>query len=62
MAAQLSQAYISEEEYLAAELLSETKHEYIDGVTYAVAGVSKNHQRINLNLSSALLQRLQERP
>ena len=29
---------ISEEEYLDGELISELKHEYIDGYVYAMAG------------------------
>lgn len=41
---------ISEEEYLAGELISEIKHEYIDGYVYAMAGASKNHDKITINL------------
>ena len=46
--------WISEEAYLQSELLSEIKHEYIDGVIYAMAGASKNHQRISGNVSREL--------
>ena len=42
--------FISEEEYLEAELTSEIKHEYIDGYVYAMSGASKNHNRIALSL------------
>lgn len=42
---------ISEEAYLSDELISEIKHECIDGDIYAVAGSSKNHQRITMNVS-----------
>ncbi len=53
---------ISEQEYLAGELVSEIKHEYIDGIPYAMAGASKNHQRITGNLFSALLIHLKNTP
>lgn len=53
---------INEQEYLAGELISEIKHEYIDGIPYAMAGASKNHQRITGNLFSALLIHLKNTP
>ena len=46
--------YITEQEYLDGEKLSETKHEYIDGQVYGMAGSSKNHNRITLNIAFAL--------
>ena len=46
MALQAQNLYISEEDYLAGESASEAKHEYIDGKVYAMAGASKNHQRL----------------
>lgn len=39
-------AYISEEEYLEIEKNSDTKHEYIDGEIFAMAGAKLNHQRL----------------
>ncbi len=54
--------WISEEAYLQGELLSETKHEYIDGAVYAMAGASKNHQRITVNVLSELLTQLKNTP
>ena len=39
--------HMSEEEYLAFEHESETKHEYIGGEVYAMVGASPNHSRIN---------------
>ena len=45
-----AQAWISEEGYLAEELLREIRHEYVDGYVYAMPDVSKNHQRIIGNL------------
>ena len=50
--------WISEDAYLQSELLSETKHEYIDGAVYAMTGASKNHQRITVNVLSDLLTQL----
>ena len=45
---------ISEQDYLEGEKLSEIKHEYVDGDVYAMAGASKNHQRLIGNVFSAL--------
>jgi len=60
MALELKQEseWISEDAYLQSELLSETKHEYIDGAVYAMTGASKNHQRITANVLSDLLTQL----
>lgn len=43
---QLVQTWISVEDYLAGELLSETNHEYDDGEVVAMTGASLNHHRI----------------
>lgn len=45
---------LTEEEYLQGELLSEVKHELIDGQVYAMAGVIKNHERIAINITRLL--------
>jgi Uma2 family endonuclease len=45
---------ISEEEYLQGELVSDVKHELINGEVYAMTGVSKNHERIAVNISRLL--------
>jgi Uma2 family endonuclease len=42
--------YISPEEYLAGEQLSQVKHEYIDGEVYAMAGSSDAHAAIVRNV------------
>ena len=41
--------FITVEEYLNGELISEIKHEYVDGQVFAMAGASKNHERISGN-------------
>lgn len=46
--------YISPEEYLEGEKLSQVKHEYIDGEVYAMAGASDAHVTITGNLFSLL--------
>ncbi|PWU16738.1 MAG: hypothetical protein C5B50_12870 [Verrucomicrobia bacterium] len=43
---------ISVEDYLAAERVSEIRHEYVGGVVYAMAGASKDHVQIALNIYS----------
>ncbi len=45
---------ISPEEYLAMELASPIKHEYIDGEIFAMAGSSDDHATIVLNLAAIL--------
>jgi len=45
---------ISEKDYLEGELLSEVRHEFIDGYVYAMAGTSINHNRIARNVSNLL--------
>jgi Uma2 family endonuclease len=41
---------LTEQEYLEGELISDIKHELIDGYAYAMAGASKDHERISGNL------------
>lgn len=41
---------LSEADYLAGEQDSKIKHEYVDGGVYAMAGASKNHERIAGNV------------
>ena len=45
---------VSENDYLEGELISDIKHEYIDGIVYAMSGASKNHNRISQNISREL--------
>lgn len=41
---------LTEQEYLEGELVSDIKHELIDGYAYAMAGASKNHERVSAKL------------
>ena len=46
--------YYTPEEYLAFERAAETKHEYLDGQIYAMAGGSPPHNQICFNLSGEI--------
>ncbi len=54
--------FIPEKDYLAGELASDQKHEYVGGVMYAMAGAKNRHNRIALNASSSLHARLRGKP
>lgn len=45
---------ITVEDYLAGELQSEIKHEYLDGTVHAMSGGSRNHTTIISNLGGML--------
>ncbi len=47
-------AYITEAEYLEGEKIAEERHEYVDGVVYAMAGASRRHGRIAVNFARKL--------
>lgn len=55
-------ASLSVEEYLAGELDSRDRHEYLGGVVYAMAGASEDHNSICLNLAFALRTQLRGQP
>ena len=42
-------SYITPEEYLEGERMSDVKHEYVDGAIYAMAGESRRHNTIVSN-------------
>ncbi|MEN9424197.1 MAG: hypothetical protein RL122_1580 [Pseudomonadota bacterium] len=46
--------YLSIEDYLAGEKISEIRHEYVDGQVYAMAGGSLKHNLIAANISGLL--------
>jgi Uma2 family endonuclease len=50
------------EDYLAGELISPLKHEYLGGVVYAMAGARNAHKLIACNTLGALHSRLRGRP
>ncbi|MEO6872690.1 MAG: Uma2 family endonuclease [Chthoniobacterales bacterium] len=50
--------YRTSEEYLAAELMSGEKHEYLAGVVCAMAGASAGHNRITGNIAAELRDQL----
>jgi Uma2 family endonuclease len=61
MSAQLAYAEsqpMSPEEFLKWERAAETKHEYANGKIYSMAGASRQHGRITLNVAGELHQRL----
>lgn len=43
--------YMTEDEYLEFERNSESRHEYINGEVFAMAGASPNHNRLTMRLS-----------
>jgi Uma2 family endonuclease len=53
---------LTPEEYLAFERESESRHEYADGLIYAMAGESPNHSRICVNLAREISNQLKGRP
>jgi len=53
---------VSVEDYLAGELVSPVKHEYLGGVVYAMAGARNVHNLISSNALVALGIRLRGRP
>jgi Uma2 family endonuclease len=50
------------EDYLAGELISPIKHEYLGGEVYAMAGARNAHNLITANTIAALHSRLRGRP
>ena len=58
MLAQQVLPFISDEDYLKMEENTATRHEYVDGYIYAMAGGSKSHNKISGNLYAALHQQI----
>ncbi len=59
---QPSHKFITPEEYLALEEKSRDKHEYWQGGTYMMAGTTRRHNRIVINSTKALDDRLEHGP
>ena len=62
MSAKPQPRQIAVEEYLAGELESQVKHEYLGGYVYAMAGATNAHNRIASNVLGALHGRLRGNP
>lgn len=50
----LRKPWISPQDYLAAERLSEVRHEYVDGEVFAMVGASRRHADIVANIGLAI--------
>lgn len=53
---------MTEQDYLAGELVSSVKHEYIGGTLHAMAGAGNRHTTITVNITGILWSRLKGRP
>lgn len=62
MSAAVKWNLVSVDEYLAGELASPIKHEYLAGVVYAMAGARNSHNLIATNTIVAVGARLRGRP
>jgi len=62
MQAAIKSDFVSVADYLAAEEASDVRHEYLGGLVYAMAGETRTHNTITLNLAFALRQRLKGKP
>jgi Uma2 family endonuclease len=50
------------DEYLAGEEASDIKHEYVGGAVYAMAGATREHNRLAQNIAFALRSHLKDKP
>ncbi|MGA9995324.1 MAG: Uma2 family endonuclease, partial [Pyrinomonadaceae bacterium] len=57
-----AKTFITEEEYLALERKAQIKSEYFAGEVFALAGASRQHNRIVTNLVVGLDNQLKQRP
>ena len=58
----LPKRFFTPEEYLEREAKAEYKSQYFAGEIFAMAGVQPSHDRININLITALHQRFRGKP
>jgi Uma2 family endonuclease len=54
-------ACLSPEDFLRGEDGAEQKHEYLNGVVYAMAGGTNRHARLGMNIGAALWARLRSK-
>ncbi|HEY0546629.1 MAG TPA: Uma2 family endonuclease [Pyrinomonadaceae bacterium] len=57
----LTVTHVTPDEYLAAERLSQTRSEYLDGGVYPMTGAAANHTRIVSNITTELNMQLRGR-
>ena len=57
-----TQLPLSAQDYLDGERTAEQKHQLIDGVAYAMAGASRNHNRITINTITQIEKQLMDGP
>ena len=62
MEATLRSEFISADDYLEGEKVAETKHEFVAGHVYAMAGASEEHNLIVTNLVASLHAHLRGKP
>ena len=62
MSAVAVQSHLTPVEYLALERKATTKSEYLNGHLYAMAGASREHNLVTINISSGLHIQLSEQP
>jgi Uma2 family endonuclease len=55
-------AFVSPEDYLASEVAAECRHEYLNGMVYAMAGATQRHNDIAGNIFAALHAQMRGRP
>ncbi|MGI9175344.1 MAG: Uma2 family endonuclease [Rhodothermales bacterium] len=56
-----TEPYVSPEDYLAAEVEADVRHEYAGGHVFAMAGASRQHNQLTGNFVTELNNRLRER-
>lgn len=54
--------YLSEADYLAMEMASQERHEYVDGAIFAMTGASRTHNQICVNIVSILHNHVKNTP
>ena len=62
MTAVAARMIFTPQEYLALERKAKTRSEYVNGEIYAMAGASREHNLISLNVGSELRSQLRKRP